>query len=787
MIRTQLLNQIPMICIQRAEIVTEAYQHFEACPVIEKRAHALAAVLRKMSIYIDDGELIVGNQASCPRAAPLFPEYAYEFILDELDSFENRSSDRFIIDEGKKETLRKILPWWHGKTLRDRALARQSQAVLDDVKIGVLGWQGNVSSGEGHIIPDYETILRLGFTGLQARTAEKIANLDLAEPRDLEKLSFYRACSAVLDGVFRYIHRFEMLASEQAENCTDPDRAGELLNLSRCCHDLISRPPETFTEALQCIWFVQVILHIESNGHSLSLGRFDQYLFPFYQNDIEQGILTSERAYELLGCFYLKLFGNNKLRSWGTTQTQLGYPTYQNICLGGQLADKQDATNALSYLCLDALDEIHLPEPNIYIRVHPGTPQAFLKRAIKIVKAGVGMPSFVNDQVIIPALEKRGIPSSDALNYSTMGCTEVQVPGKWGYRANGKSKINLLRILEIVLNGGIDAKTGIRVIKGLQPLRECTSFDEIEAGYHKAIDYYMRLHVIADNTNEIAMAEMVPDAFCSMLMQDCLGRGQAIKDGGTVYDMVSGTLVGIPNIGNALYAIKTIVFDKKRISPDELQDALATDFSSKKGRSIQALLENAPKYGNDLPEVDELTRRTSDYYTQQIYNYKTMRNGKGPIGCCYTSSTVTITANIPCGAAVGATPDGRRAGAPTAEGVSPARGTLKNGLTAVFKSVGRLSNDLFTGGQLLNVRINPDTLVSEAEEDKFAAILRTAGDLKCWHSQYNVLSDETLRDAQAHPENYKDLMVRVAGYSALFTSLNPELQEDIIARTQFNL
>lgn len=787
-IRSDLINRVPEICVDRCVLFTEAYQKYEKYPVVEKRARALADVLRGMHIYIDDDELIVGNQARVPRAAPLFPEYDYEFVLNEMDDFEHRTSDRFVINEEDKVVLRQILPWWKDKTLKARATAMQPEAVLKDTKIGVLGWQGNITSGEGHIIPDYEMILKSGFSGLYSRVQTLIDNLVLTEPRDLEKQTFYRACKEILEGCFDFIARYRDLAIEQEKRCDESMRKSELKAISARCDALLRRPPESFAEALQCVWFVQVILHIESNGHSLSFGRFDQYLYPFYQKDLEQNRLTKEEAEELLGCFYLKVFGNNKLRSWKTTQTQLGYPTYQNICLGGQKSDGSDAVNALSWMCLDMLEEIRLPEPNIYIRVHEGTPDDFLNHAVKVVKKGLGMPSFVNDQVIIPSLLHRGVSAEDAINYATMGCTEVQVPGKWGYRANGKSKINLLRILEIVLDGGIDRKSGQRVIEGLTPLEECTNIEQIKEGYKKAIEYYMKLHVVADNVNEMAMEALVPDAFCSLLVQDCLGRGRTIKEGGTIYDMISGTLVGIPNVGNAVYAIKKLVFDERKITPQALSQAIRNNFKGSDGEYIRTLLLNgAEKYGNDLDEVDALTKELSDYYVNEIYQYKTLREGKGPIGCCYTSSTVTITANIPCGASVGATPDGRKAGEPTAEGVSPSRNTLKNGLTAVFQSVGKLSNEYFTGGQLLNVRINPATLQTPEEEEKFAALLRAAGDLKCWHSQYNVLSNETLRDAQKHPENYADLMVRVAGYNALFTSLNSELQEDIIARTQFEL
>lgn len=788
MLRDELLMTQPKICIERAQIVTRCYQEMEQYPAIMKRALALSSVLREMTIYIKEGELIVGNQASAPRAAPLFPEYAYEFILEELDNFEKRESDRFTISEENKAVLRKILPWWRGKTLHDRAFAIQSEEVLRDRKVGVLNWEGNVSSGEGHIIPDYDTVLQFGFAGLLQRVNGLLEALKLTEPSDLEKLTFYRACKAVLEGCIDYILRFEKLALDTAQACSDPDRKRELLTIANNCKALSVRAPQTLYEALQCVWFVHVILHIESNGHSISLGRFDQYLYPFYARDLAAGILTEEMAKEYIGCFYLKCFGNIKLRPWGNTRTQMGYPTYQNICLAGQTIDGKDATNPLSYLCLETLAETRLPEPNVYIRMHPRLPQDFLRKAIKVVKMGFGMPAFVNDEVVIPSLIRRGVAKEDAYNYSTLGCTEVQVPGKWCYRPNGKSKINLLKILQLVLDGGRDRNSGLKVIDGIKRLEDCKDIEEIMEGYRKVLHYYMKLHVIADNINEMAMNDLVPDAFCSLLVQDCLGRGKAIKEGGVVYDIISGTLVGIPNVANALYALKRVVFDQGLVTIPELRSALDSNFAGVEGERIRQLLLNAAeKFGNDDDEVDYYAKRISDYFADEIYNYKTMRYGKGPIGCCYTSSAVTITANISCGAAVGATPDGRKAGEPTADGISPSRGTSHAGPTAVLKSVSKLSTELFTGGLTLNMRFDPRSIDTEEGEQKFAAFLRTFCSLKCWHIQFNMVSSEVLRDAQVHPELYQDLIVRVAGYSALYTSLSPELQNDIINRTEFGL
>lgn len=782
-----MIESRPGICAERALIYTDAYEEYAAEPVVIKRALAFFKTLENMTIYIEDEQLLCGNQASSPRFAPVYPEFAFSWIIDELDEFSSRTSDAFIVSDNTKEELRKIEGFWKNKTLKDRAFAMHLDETIKDLDVKVLSWLGNISSGEGHIIPDYEMLLKEGFIGLKRIIDYKIEKINATDPDDLRKLTFYNACKITLNGIFRFIERYAKLADSMAEKEEDM-RKKELQDISCNCKKLLKEPPSNFYEAVQMIWFVHVLMHIESNGHSFSFGRIDQYLYPYYLKDRYEKKIDESHFEDIVGCLYLKIFSLNKVRPWSNSRFQLGYPMYQNICLGGSNLNGEDETNELSFLFIKLLGKIKLSEPNIYVRCHKNMNRRFLEECVEVLKSGIGMPAFVGDDVIVKALMLRGVEEKDAYNYATMGCTETIVPGKWGYKATGKSKVNLLKALEISLYGGKDPRTGIQVLKDIRPLEECSSYEQVYESYKKVLKYYMELQVTTDNINDLAMEEMVPDAFSSMLVQDCIGRGKTIKEGGAIYDIVSGQLSGVVDVGNCLYAIKKGVFVDNLISTSDLKKALIEDFNSNEGIKIQSILKNIiDKYGNDIDDVDEIIRESSDFYFVNISNYKNTRYGRGPIGGIFAGSTVNMSSNVPSGAVVGATPDGRKSGEATSEGISPKHGTEKNGPTAVMKSVVKLSSELVTGGQLFNMRINPSSLKNKNQVDKFMNLLLTYFSLGGWHVQFNVVSNEVLKDAQIHPEEYSDLVIRVAGYSALFTALDKLTQDDIIDRSQYNI
>ena len=787
-IRASLVESRPGICPERAQMYTQAYQQFENQPPILKRARALRMYLENLSIYLGEDELIPGWQSSHPRWAPIFPEYAWEWVYDELDRFNHRKYEHFHISDEAREELRQILPWWQGRSLFERIEARQPDFVKEASRMGVTSWTGQATSGEGHIVVDHRMALERGFEALRARAASLMEGLALYEPQALDQRDFYEAVEIVCDGVLTFAGRLAQAAEQQALTVANETRRAELLRMAADLRSVPAEPARTFRQALITVWFVHLIQQMESSGHSVSLGRFDQYLYPYYERDLQSGEITQEEALELVEHFYLKVFSIIKLRTESHSRTQTGYPTYQNLCVGGQLADGVDAVNPLSWLCLSALAEIRLSEPNFYVRVHPNLSEDFLCEALRVVRMGFGMPAFVNDQIIVPSLEKRGVSHADALNYSTMGCVEVLVPGKWGYRANGKSKLNMLKVLELTLNDGRDPESGLQLKPGRGDITQLRSFDDLTAAWREQLLYYTQVHVTADNINDHALEEMAPNAFCSLLVNDCLERGRHLNQGGAVYDSTSGCLVGTPNVGNALAALKKLVYDEKKLSAREIKEAMDNNFNGQRGEEIrQILMRRAPKYGEDNDFVDDLTAAALNDYCRVISGFKNMRHGRGPVGGGYFTSTNTVSANITAGDVVGATPDGRRRAEPTADGVSPSQGTGVDGPTAVFHSASRLPTAEITGGQLLNMRITPASLGSEEGIRKLSAMLRTFFEMDGWHVQFNTVSTGVLRDAMLHPENYKDLIVRVAGYSALFVALDPALQRDIITRMEYEV
>ena len=787
-IKDSLISNPPGICSERVRYYTRAYQDFKQYPPIIKRANALKSYLENKTLYLGENDLIPGIGASHPRWASVFPEYSWKWVYDELDRFEARRYDKFTISSETREELRELLPWWDGESLLDRIETRQPDFVKEASKIGVTSWTGQATSGEGHIIVDHTLVLDNGFEGLLKRTSELKAALPLFEPDSLDKRDFYEAVEIVCSGVINYAERLAGEAERQARGVTDEKRRQELAQISADLHVVPVKPAQNFRQALITVWLLHLIEQIESNGHSVSLGRFDQYLYPYLKNDLEKGALNEDDALELLEHFYLKLFTIIKIRPEKHSRTQSGYPMYQNLVVGGQLGDGEDAVNLLSWLCLSALAEVRLSEPNFYIRLHPTIDEDFLQESLRVVRLGFGMPAFVNDEIIVSSLEGRGVSHKDALNYSTMGCLEVQVPGKWGYRANGKSKVNVLKVLELTLNGGKDPETGLCPLPVGGDITQMKTFEDLLAAWNQQIQYYTRVHVTADNINDWSLEKLTPNAFCSLLVNDCLERGKHLNQGGAIYDMTSGALVGIPNVGNALAALKKLVYEDKVLTQEEVKEAIDSNFAGERGEEIRQILMNrVPKYGEDEDYVDELTAEALNSYCDIIPEYKNMRYGRGPIGGNFYPSTVTISANITAGDVIGATPDGRKSHEPTADGISPSQGNGRKGPTAIFHSVAKLPTLKVTGGQLLNIRLTPDSLSTGEGVRKLSAMLRGFVDMKGWHVQFNTVSTEILRDAMAHPENYKDLIVRVAGYSALFVALDPGLQRDIIERMEHAL
>lgn len=782
--REELLEAKPYVCAERAVYTTQSYKEHADLPVVLKRAYMLKNILEHMTIFIEPQTLIAGNQASANRSAPIFPEYAMDWVIDELDQFEKRDGDVFYITEETKETLRDLASYWEHNTTKDRGLAAMPASSKIFYDLGIIKAEGNITSGDAHLAVQYEKIMKCGLKDYEERTKAAMEQLDLTEMENLKKYYFHQAILIVIEAVKNFADRYAKLALQMVEKA-EPKRAGELKEMAQTLSKVPYEPAETMKEAVQSMWLVHLVLQIESNGHSLSYGRMDQYLYPYYKRDLEKGIETEESACELLTNLWLKTYTINKIRSWSHTQFSAGSPLYQNVTIGGQTPDKKDAVNPLSYLILRSVAQTHLPQPNLTVRYHAGLDDQFMKECIEVVRLGFGMPAFNNDEIIIPSFIEKGVKEEDAYNYSAIGCVETAVPGKWGYRCTGMSFLNFPKSLLIAMNDGTDPESGVKLTEGAGHFLDMESYADIERAWDKIIRDFTRHSVIIETCCDMVLEETVPDVLCSSLVDDCIARGKTLKEGGAVYDFISGLQVGIANMADSLAAVKKCVFEDQSISKQELWDALQNDFEGPEGERIRNILLSAPKYGNDDDYVDSLIRSAYDVYIDEIKKYHNTRYKRGPIGGTYYAGTSSISANVGQGLGTLATPDGRKAHTPLSEGCSPSHAMDQNGPTAVFKSVSKLPTEDITGGVLLNQKVTPQILSKEEDRMKLIYIIRTFFNrLHGYHVQYNVVSRETLRDAQAHPEKHRDLIVRVAGYSAFFNVLSKQTQDDIIERTE---
>lgn len=787
--REEVLDEKPYMDAQRAILATLAYKENLNQPRVMVRAKMLEKVLDNMSIYIEDKSLLAGNQATKNRNAPIFPEYTMEFVMNELDQFEKRDGDVFYITEKTKEQLREIAPFWQNNNLRARGEALLPEEVRVFMETGVFGMEGKLNAGDAHLAVNYERILKEGLRGYEKRVKECKATLDLTNPDNIDKYCFYNAVLIVLEAVRNFANRYSVLAKDLAEKELNQERKVELLEISRICSKVPYEPAETFQEAVQSVWFIQLILQIESNGHSLSYGRFDQYMYPYYDRDIKNGTIKKSEALELLTCLWIKTLTINKVRSQAHTLSSAGSPMYQNVTIAGQTTDKKDAVNDLSFLVLKSVAQTRLTQPNLTVRYHKNINKHFLDECIEVMRLGFGMPALNNDEIIIPSFMDWQVKEEDAYNYSAIGCVETAVPGKWGYRCTGMSYINFPRMLLCTMNNGVDLTSNKRFTKGYGHFTEMESYEELLEAWDKTIREITRYSVIVENVIDKASERDVPDILCSALTDDCIARGKTIKEGGAVYDFISGLQVGIANMADCLAAIKKLVYEEKKITRQELWNAILDDFSSPENKKIQEmLLREAPKYGNDDDYVDQLIVEAYDSYIEEIEKYPNTRYNRGPIGGIRYAGTSSISANVGQGMSTMATPDGRNAFEPLAEGCSPAHNSDKNGPTAVFKSVSKLRTNKITGGVLLNQKMTPQMLSTEENRQKLELLIKTFFNrLHGYHVQYNIVSKETLIDAQKHPENHKDLIVRVAGYSAFFNVLSKKTQDDIIGRTEQSL
>ena len=817
-----LYEHMPVIESARAKLLTESYKATENEPIITRRAKAFAHILRHIPIIIRDDELIVGSSTLAPRGCQTYPEFSYQWLEDELDTVETRSADPFYIAEETKEELREVHKYWKGKTTSELALSYMAPEAVRAIEHNIFTPGNYFYNGVGHVTVKYEEVLAVGYEGIIKKAEQELSECNVGDGDYAERSHFLQAVILSCQAVIEYARRYSALAQEMAEQCTDAARKEELLRIAENCSRVPAKGAQNFYEACQSFWFVQQLIQLESSGHSISPGRFDQYMYPYYKKDMENGNISREFAQELMDCIWVKLNDLNKCRDAVSAEGFAGYSLFQNLIAGGQNKEGEDVTNDLSFMCIQASIHVRLPQPSLSVRVWNGSPHEFLIKAAELTRTGIGLPAYYNDEVIIPSLQNRGLSLEDAREYNIIGCVEPQKAGKtegW----HDAAFFNMCRPLELVFANGEDKGEMVGVPTG--EVTEMSSFEEFYNAYKKQMEYCISLLVNADNAIDVAHAKRCPLPFLSCMVDDCLKRGKSVQEGGAVYNFTGPQGFGIANMADSLFAVRKLVYEEKKVTMEEMKEALTWNFGKgldqqsvsdtaeavlrkmkdagqkidentvssilkavmnaqpgeekmKRYEEIHNMIEEVPKFGNDIPEVDYFARDVAYTYTKPLQNYKNPRGGQ------FQAGLYPVSANVPLGGQTGATPDGRYAHTPVADGVSPSAGKDVNGPTAAATSVSRLDHFIVSNGTLFNQKFHPSALSGREGLEKFVALIRSYFDQKGMHMQFNVVDRDTLLDAQKYPEKYKHLVVRVAGYSALFTTLSRSLQDDIIRRTE---
>ncbi len=817
-----LYARMPEIESARARLLTESYKATEDKPIVMRRALAFAHILDNIPIIIREGELVVGSSTIAPRGCQTYPEFSYKWLEAEFETVATRSADPFYISDRTKAQLREANAYWEGRTTSELATSLMAEEARKAIDHNIFTPGNYFYNGVGHVTVQYEKVLAVGYEGIVAQVQEELKKCDPGDEDYCSRTQFLKAVILSCQAVIRYASRYADLAEQEAAACSDPVRRQEFAQIAANCRRVPARGASSFYEACQSFWFVQQLLQLESSGHSISPGRFDQYMYPYYKKDLQEGRLTREQAQELLDCLWVKLNDLNKCRDAASAEGFAGYSLFQNLIVGGQDRDGCDVTNDLSFMCITASKHVFLPQPSLSIRVWNKTPHELLIKAADLTRTGIGLPAYYNDEVIIPSLLSRGLTLEDAREYNIIGCVEPQKAGKtegW----HDAAFFNMCRPLELVFSNGWDKGEKIGLETGR--VEDMGTFEEFYDAYKKQMEYNISLLVNADNAIDAAHAARCPLPFLSCMVDDCIRRGKTVQEGGAVYNFTGPQGFGIANMADSLYAIKKLVFEEKKVTLAQYRRALAMNYGqgfdavsageivtqilrqmAEKGVSVEesqvagmiqavmsaqlpeqekkeyeellALIEEVPKFGNDIEEVDLFARDVAYTYTRPLLRYRNPRGGQ------FQAGLYPVSANVPLGAQTGATPDGRLAHTPVADGVSPSAGKDVNGPTAAANSVARLDHGIASNGTLFNQKFHPTALEGQQGLENFVALIRSYFDQKGSHMQFNVVDRKTLLEAQAHPEKYAHLVVRVAGYSALFTTLSKSLQDDIIRRTE---
>ena len=769
-LKDKMLSAPRYASIEQARIITRVYQENEHLSIPKKRALSLKAAMEELEIGFEKEELIVGNRTKGVRYGVVFPESGCSWVNNEFETLPTRPQDQFHVkEEDIQEFREKIYPYWKGKSMEDVIKHHGGQEIQSIAKVVKINQKDHA---QGHICPDSALWLKMGPLGIMNQAQEKLKTCEESQKE------FYECVVLVMQGACTFMKRYHDMIMENIDEVEEPYQQS-LRTVANNCLNLTKRPPETFHEAVQSLWFLFVLLHMESNASSFSPGRMDQYLYPYYQKDIESGKISMEDALDILECLWLRFNQIVYLRNQNSAKYFAGFPIGFNIAIGGEDENGNDTYNELSLLCLQCQYDLGLPQPNLSVRLNRNSSHELMQKAIEVVSKGSGMPQFFNDEAIVHALMELGIEKKDALNYAIVGCVELTTHGNnlgWSDAA----MFNLNKALELTLNHGKCLLTDEQIGLDLGGLDTYQTFEDLEKAFQQQIDYFIDKMMQCEVIVEKAHQDCLPTAFLSSVIDDCLENGLDVTKGGAKYNLSGIQMIQIANLADSLAAMKKLVYDDQVIDAKELLAALQSDF---KGYEIiqTMLLNKVPKYGNDVEWVDRLGAKWAEYFRSRMKDYTNYRGGP------YHTGMYTVSAHVPMGENVGASPDGRNALTPLADGgMSPVYGRDLKGPTAVLKSVSRLNNSLTTNGGLLNMKFLPEFFETKNGMNKFENFLRAFVDLKVPHIQFNVVRREDLEDAQIRPQLHKSLTIRVAGYTAYFVELAHKLQDEIIERTTYD-
>ena len=777
-IRQNYVNAKPQISTQRARIWTESHKATEGKPVAIRRAQAFYDCCDRLEVHIFDGELVVGAIGEFRKCGILTPEFSWLWVDREMDSFATRPQDPYLMTDEQRAFVRKeIFPYWKGKSLEEAFLARLPEDTRKiGVDTGILDNDSKWRQAVGEITPDYQDVLfKKGFGGIIREAEEHIAALDPTKPEDLEKKDFYESVLLTSKGIIRYANRYAEAADKMAATEKDPVRAAELRQIAANCRRVPENPPESFYEAIQFLWFVQVGGILSENPLSLNPGRFDQYMDPYYEADLQKNAITPDFAQELIDALWLKYSEWVWTISANTADYFAGYNQFQNLTVGGKTREGRDGTNPVTFMALKATEEVKSHQPGLSVRVHADCPKEFLDGVTHLVSKGTGFPAIHSDSVGYQMLINAGYEPDDARDWNNCGCVvpHYRKTGEWTAAVN----MNFGSALEYALNQGRSLMTGEKMGLDEKPAGTFASYEEVEDAFYRQFDNLCRHAIILTVEAQRLHVEMVPRPFLSSCIEHCMESGTDLSRGGAKYNIgpvITG--IGLAVVANSLAAVKKLVFEDKVCDMAALAKALQADWAGYEDLREQA--KAAPKYGNDDDYVDSIAQKLANHFYHEIHQYKDI------FGSPFLTAFMGISNYIPMGRVLGATPDGRKGGEPSSEGVSPFVGTDTSTPLAAMRSTAKLNQEVHSGGTLLNLRLNPELVATKRGQANLGAMVQTLFSLGAFHVQFNCISSDTLRDAQAHPENYKDLLVRVAGYSTQFVNLSKSMQDAIIARTE---